>query len=166
MKLGFFDRNGICRSITDGAFPYEPPAFTAMVPEDMLPAQLWYDASANVVTEAVDIDLQAEWDLPASIAVGEQLTRAVPAGCVAAVNGEAQPHIATISLDYAGPILIDLLGRLRGSVIVQARTWVEERVAAYPSVPDQLDIIYHQGVDGWKAAIDEVKAAFPKDPVK
>jgi hypothetical protein len=37
-----------------------------------------------------------------------------------------------------------------------------DRMIAYPSIQDQLDILYHQGYDGWKASIDEVKSKYPK----
>jgi len=37
------------------------------------------------------------------------------------------------------------------------------RAAAYPSIPDQLDKIYHEGVDAWREEIDAVKAQYPKD---
>lgn len=33
---------------------------------------------------------------------------------------------------------------------------------AYPSVEDQLDLLYHGGFDGWFEAIDAVKKQFPK----
>jgi len=36
------------------------------------------------------------------------------------------------------------------------------RASAYPSIQDQLDTLYHQGYDGWKASIDEVKSKYPK----
>jgi hypothetical protein len=36
------------------------------------------------------------------------------------------------------------------------------RATAYPSIHDQLDVLYHQGYDGWKASIDEVKNKYPK----
>ncbi len=36
------------------------------------------------------------------------------------------------------------------------------RAAAYPSIADQLDTIYHQGLDAWKATILAVKEEFPK----
>ena len=36
------------------------------------------------------------------------------------------------------------------------------RAAAYPSIQGQLDTLYHQGYDGWKASIDEVKNKYPK----
>jgi|SaaInlStandDraft_3_1057020.scaffolds.fasta_scaffold11866_4 hypothetical protein len=37
-----------------------------------------------------------------------------------------------------------------------------DRKAAYPSVEDQLDDIYHNGVTGWKATIKIVKDKYPK----
>ena len=36
------------------------------------------------------------------------------------------------------------------------------RASAYPSIQDQLDTLYHQGYDGWKTMIDEVKNKYPK----
>jgi len=37
-----------------------------------------------------------------------------------------------------------------------------DRASAYPSIEDQLDTLYHQGYDGWKETIDEVKNQYPK----
>lgn len=37
-----------------------------------------------------------------------------------------------------------------------------DRKKEYPSIEDQLDTLYHQGYDGWKAMIDEVKNKYPK----
>ena len=37
-----------------------------------------------------------------------------------------------------------------------------DRAKEYPSIVDQLDDIYHNGVDGWKATIKTVKDKFPK----
>ena len=36
------------------------------------------------------------------------------------------------------------------------------RAAEYPSIVDQLDDIYHNGIDGWKETIKEVKDKYPK----
>jgi len=36
------------------------------------------------------------------------------------------------------------------------------RAEAYPSIADQLDDIYHNGVDAWKATIKTVKDKYPK----
>ena len=37
-----------------------------------------------------------------------------------------------------------------------------KRAAEYPSVFDQLDDIYHNGIDGWKTTIKAVKDKYPK----
>jgi hypothetical protein len=37
-----------------------------------------------------------------------------------------------------------------------------KRQQAYPSIADQLDILYHSGFDAWKSAIQAVKEEFPK----
>ena len=41
-------------------------------------------------------------------------------------------------------------------------TYQELRAVAYPSIPDQLDLLYHGGLVGWKEAIDVVKTKYPK----
>ena len=38
----------------------------------------------------------------------------------------------------------------------------DDRKAAYPSIEDQLDKIYHSGIDEWKKDIKAVKDKFPK----
>ena len=37
-----------------------------------------------------------------------------------------------------------------------------KRAEDYPSVVDQLDDIYHNGIDGWKTTIKAVKDKYPK----
>lgn len=37
-----------------------------------------------------------------------------------------------------------------------------DRSAAYPTIVDQLDKLYHEGYDGWKAAITAIKEQYPK----
>jgi len=37
-----------------------------------------------------------------------------------------------------------------------------KRAREYPSVVDQLDLIYHSGIDAWKAKIKETKDKYPK----
>lgn len=40
--------------------------------------------------------------------------------------------------------------------------WFYDRQNNYPSIPDQLDTIFHQGIDAWKAQIQAVKDQYPK----
>jgi hypothetical protein len=42
-------------------------------------------------------------------------------------------------------------------------TYKELRAAEYPSIVDQLDKIYHAGIDGWKSDIQVVKDKYPKE---
>ena len=44
-----------------------------------------------------------------------------------------------------------------------APTYKELRAAEYPSIVDQLDKIYHTGIDGWKTDIKVVKDKYPKE---
>ena len=37
-----------------------------------------------------------------------------------------------------------------------------DRAEAYPSIVDQLDDLYHNGIDGWKKTIKAIKDKHPK----
>ena len=39
---------------------------------------------------------------------------------------------------------------------------LDNRRNDYPSIADQLDDIYHNGIDGWKATIKTTKDKYPK----
>jgi len=45
---------------------------------------------------------------------------------------------------------------------VDPKAYVDKRLAEYPSIADQLDDIYHNGIDAWKATIKTVKDKYPK----
>ena len=42
------------------------------------------------------------------------------------------------------------------------KEYQRQRAQAYPSIADQLDTIYHKGIDAWKATIAAVKQEYPK----
>ena len=42
------------------------------------------------------------------------------------------------------------------------KEYQRQRAQAYPSIADQLDTIYHEGIDAWKAQIAAVKQTYPK----
>ena len=44
-----------------------------------------------------------------------------------------------------------------------AKQYQRDRVAEYPSIVDQLDDIYHNGIDAWKATIKITKDKYPKE---
>ena len=43
-----------------------------------------------------------------------------------------------------------------------ANQYQRDRAVEYPSIEDQLDDIFHNGVEGWKATIQAVKDKYPK----
>tara|TARA_B100001109_G_C18607151_1_gene355228 strand:- start:52 stop:366 length:315 start_codon:yes stop_codon:yes gene_type:complete len=43
-----------------------------------------------------------------------------------------------------------------------ANEYKEKRVNEYPDYASQLDDIYHNGIDGWKATIKAIKDKYPK----
>ena len=46
---------------------------------------------------------------------------------------------------------------------IKATQYQRDRAEAYPSIKDQLDDLYHNGIDGWKATIKTTKDKFPKE---
>lgn len=45
----------------------------------------------------------------------------------------------------------------------KANEYQRSRASEYPSIPDQLDEIYHNGIDSWKAVIKKTKDKHPKE---
>lgn len=45
---------------------------------------------------------------------------------------------------------------------INANAYKAQRAAEYPAIADQLDLLYHGGMDAWKAAIQAVKDKYPK----
>ena len=43
-----------------------------------------------------------------------------------------------------------------------ALQYQRDRASSYPSWQNQMDMLYHKGVAGWKAEIKKVKDAYPK----
>ena len=44
-----------------------------------------------------------------------------------------------------------------------ANEYQRDREKEYPSIAEQLDDLYHNGIDGWKATIKTTKDKYPKD---
>ena len=43
-----------------------------------------------------------------------------------------------------------------------AQDYARNRESEYPTIVDQLDDIFHNGIDGWKATIQVTKDKYPK----
>jgi hypothetical protein len=74
--------------------------------------------------------------------------------------------IDTCTFDWHGTTEIskedikDKLAELQAEY--DANQYQRDRNKAYPSIKDQLDDIYHNGIDGWKATIKVTKDKYPK----
>lgn len=44
-----------------------------------------------------------------------------------------------------------------------AKAYQRSRAEAYPSIANQLDDLYHNGIDGWKTTIKAIKDKHPKE---
>ena len=75
------------------------------------------------------------------------------------------PQVVTVD-DTAGAF--DAQGNQVTIDMDAVNAWVDpdqykyDRASAYPSIADQLDKIYHEGIDAWKADIAAVKQEYPK----
>jgi len=56
-------------------------------------------------------------------------------------------------------------GIVEGADYVGVTTYTEARRAEYPPLEEQLDKIYHSGIDAWKADIKVIKDKYPKTQV-
>ena len=55
------------------------------------------------------------------------------------------------------------LKALQDSWDAENDSYKSKRKADCPSIADQLDDIYHNGIDGWKATIKAIKNKYPKE---
>ena len=54
---------------------------------------------------------------------------------------------------------------VEGADYVGVVSYTDARVAEYPPIENQLDKIYHSGVDAWKLDIKAIKDKYPKTQV-
>ena len=76
--------------------------------------------------------------------------------------------VASDNIDYqqfVDDIYTNGIGIVEGADYVGVTTYTEARAAEYPPLEEQLDKIYHSGVDAWKADIKVIKDNYPKTQV-
>jgi hypothetical protein len=77
---------------------------------------------------------------------------------VISINGDTQETI----------IAKDINGNQVNINWSQVNSWINpkqykiDRIKEYPSIVDQLDDIFHNGIDGWKLRIQTIKNKYPK----
>ncbi len=77
-------------------------------------------------------------------------------------NGQGA-YIAEWNLDIAEPTAEQLASyETSGDTAEALQVVLNNRANSYPSIVDQLDDIYHNGIDAWKATIKTTKDKYPK----
>lgn len=79
------------------------------------------------------------------------------------LNGVEYDGLVWLSENIQKPTEAELIAECnRLQAEYEAKEYQRQRARAYPSIPDQLDLIYHQGIDAWKSVIEAVKVQYPK----
>ena len=72
--------------------------------------------------------------------------------------------IASWDYDIAQPTAEQIASyETAGNTAEALQTVLNNRANDYPSIADQLDKIYHSGIDEWKKVIKATKDKFPKE---
>ena len=81
-------------------------------------------------------------------------------------NTSFSPDIESRSYQqFVDDICTNGIGIVEGADIQTEIPYADARVAEYPPIKDQLDKIYHSGINAWKADIKVIKDKYPKTQV-
>jgi hypothetical protein len=75
------------------------------------------------------------------------------------ITGDTQEEI--VAMDSKGDVVT--INWTNVNAWTDPNEYQYKRAAEYPSVVDQLDDLYHNGIDGWKTTIKAVKDKYPKE---
>ena len=74
----------------------------------------------------------------------------------------ANPHLGTHTQEQKEAIAVEW-NTAHEAEEAERNHYVTKRKAEYPTWQDQLDDIFHNGIDGWKATIQVTKDKYPKE---
>lgn len=150
-SYALFNDNGDCTAIVGTKAVHHDGA---PVPDHAAAADLWRGPDGKVFDR---VDYTA---LPPSVPIGFVWETLGVEDSRAFVDHQAV--VFPFVFEQPGLSIVEVKGRYRLLSFVQVTSYVEQRAAAYPPITDQLDQIYHQGLDAWRATIASVKDQFPK----
>lgn len=78
---------------------------------------------------------------------------------VVTINGDTQETI--VATDSNGAEVT--VNWTKVNAWTDPEAYKDKRQNEYPRIEDQLDDIYHNGIDGWKATIKVIKDKYPKE---
>ena len=126
--------------------------------ESVEPSSIWYNKTSNTVITRTEVSL----DLPDIVSIGDTVQVAIPANCLAKVNNVKQTDNIIIDTSKPNTFWVELVGPSKFEKKVNVFSYFQKRKKEYPKIVDQLDDLYHNGIDGWKATIKVTKDKYPK----
>ncbi len=87
---------------------------------------------------------------------------------IVALNPTAQVNVHGEEIEWVDGNPTDITREQIDAKIIELETdydnkeYQRNRAKEYPSIADQLDDIYHNGIDAWKATIKVTKDKYPK----
>lgn len=163
-KYAFYDSYGEIISVYTGAQPEiqtveNATGYTLIDDSYVSSEETYYDIVNKKFVAKTITDL----NIPDGVKTNAVVTFTVPADCYVLVN-DIKYTSGNITLDTSkfDIVLISVKGKLKYEKFLKITTYYEDRMGEYPSIKDQLDEIYHNGIDGWKAKIKAVKDKYPK----
>lgn len=154
MTYAYYDEYGditsVCSHAFDGGRYVEVPIGTT-------PDEIWIDPASG------EIHAREPHEWPEIVDIEDGLAIPVVDCCATFVNGTKQPAGSVFIPESPGRYIVHIKGRRAGSKSVLFASYAEQRKLAYPSISDQLDTLYHEGYDAWRAKIAAIKEAYPKN---
>lgn len=163
MRYAYFDLDGVCLVISTDAIDEHTYPYEKLVPDDGKPSDYWYDSVKDRISSTQPvIDLLKMIGAKPVLKIEEIYTFNIPDNCVLEIDGTRYKNQVTMKFDIPRKIIFFLKGLWVGDVTADVNSYIEDRLTAYPSVEDQLDMLYNLGFDAWKAEISRIKDKFPK----
>lgn len=100
--------------------------------------------------------------IPDAVNLNDDLTFTLPANTFFEIGGVRYSGTVTLPTNAVTVHYINLVGAYRGSYAVFVKSYVENRIDAYPPYGEQFDYIYHNGFEAWQQMIADIKNQYPK----
>lgn len=106
--------------------------------------------------------VEADLTIPAEVDIGDAVSFTLPEDTFFLLDGVKYNGQVMLPTDKVYVHYINLQGAYRGSYTVFVKSYIENRMEAYPSYGEQFDYIYHNGFEAWMQMITDIKNQFPK----
>jgi len=71
-------------------------------------------------------------------------------------------NVGVVSENQLDDVVAHHISQLNAESVIPEKTYQASRMEEYPPLEEQLDDIYHNGIDEWKKTIKAIKDKYPK----